>query len=389
MASSSHEPPTACHHHDDGDAAPGISWDRIVDQIHHAAIILDRRGIILQHNLTCVDLLATLYGWPSSQRLVLRAQSIAEILSDWPLDVRAIMQNTEASFTHGVCVQTEHYLGDPNAGLQRISLLIEPLWDDSTDRSDRRNEESSPYDTIQRSGKDPALNHVPWRKPEDIIAVKVAIRTLMPASQPRTPAALAAAPAPSQVDADSTRSPGAHPQSSAEPQNAGMMNALGDVHRTLAAAGVGLWHYDFSTDTATWSPRGLEILGSPKEIPDSFPKLLALAASPDQARLDAARREHLQSTKPAPIDVSFRIAVDRGKQYRWVTLRGNVSKWDTGSDGQPIPAASSGVILDVTEQRWAEQERNEQLRRLRTQHRQLADLFDDAPFFVVTTRGPE
>jgi PAS domain S-box-containing protein len=113
----------------------------------------------------------------------------------------------------------------------------------------------------------------------------------------------------------------------------------------------GLWDWpDLTSDVLWWSPRVYEFLdfSSDAFIPTSG-RLYELTHPDDRARVEQARRRHLEER--LPLDIEHRLRTRSG-DYRWFRVRGQATR---DRAGQPVRL--SGSVQDVTTHRLAEERR--------------------------------
>lgn len=111
---------------------------------------------------------------------------------------------------------------------------------------------------------------------------------------------------------------------------------------------VGLWDWDLVSGDLYWSPRIFDMLGvKPKSVKPDFDRFRNRIHPDDQARVDAAIREHLEERTAYSIE--FRLQHTDG-HYVWARARGQAS-WR--ADGTPVRMA--GALEDVTARKTAEE----------------------------------
>lgn len=128
-------------------------------------------------------------------------------------------------------------------------------------------------------------------------------------------------------------------------------------HLAVEAAEIGVWTWDFSTNTLAWSERMREIIGaSPDTEPtheNYFDRIHPQDRRIVEENTDRARLS-LQN-----FESEYRIIRADDRLLRWVSSTGRI-RYDTS--GNPI--GMHGVIQDITRRKEAELERNDLLRRL-------------------------
>jgi PAS domain S-box-containing protein len=113
---------------------------------------------------------------------------------------------------------------------------------------------------------------------------------------------------------------------------------------------LGLWDYNLQTGEAFFSRRRLEMLGyTPEEVEPHISWWGRLVHPDDIAKVLAAVNPHLEGRTPF-YECEHRLRSKSG-EYRWVLARGKVTQRD--KDG--IPLRLTGISLDTTERRRAEE----------------------------------
>ena len=122
---------------------------------------------------------------------------------------------------------------------------------------------------------------------------------------------------------------------------------------TLAqrASGAGTWDWDLTSGRLEWSPELYRLFGLDPSLPASFDLWNDLLHPDDREaaneRLDRALRDH------APLDSEFRFIRPDG-DLRWITALGHA----VYADGE-IPVRMTGICVDVTRRRVAEEEQRQ------------------------------
>ena len=126
--------------------------------------------------------------------------------------------------------------------------------------------------------------------------------------------------------------------------------ALRESHDRLrlvqSVTGVGLWDWDLTDDSVSWSDEIYEIVGVPRTADRFSADVWRAHVHPDDAR----RVEHTARAVLATgtlLDVEFRIVRADG-DIRWILSRGTVVRRDDG-----IPVRMVGLNLDITERKRA------------------------------------
>ncbi|MEO8586879.1 MAG: PAS domain-containing protein, partial [Acidobacteriota bacterium] len=116
----------------------------------------------------------------------------------------------------------------------------------------------------------------------------------------------------------------------------------------LEAAGLGAWDLDLAQDKAWRSPRHDEIFGYDSLLPEwGYRQFIERVVPEDRERVDRTFHGALEA---GPLDFECRIARPDG-EVRWISVHGRVY---FGGDGKPHRA--SGTILDVTDDKHAQEE---------------------------------
>jgi PAS domain S-box-containing protein len=121
------------------------------------------------------------------------------------------------------------------------------------------------------------------------------------------------------------------------------------LHRSLEAAGLGHWDFDFASGELVWSAQTRKLLGVEPGAPASRALLLSLVYDDDRPRFE----EHL--TRSARPDcehgrhLEFRIVVKDGS-VRWLE---DQSRIETNAAGMPVRAV--GIVRDITARKNTEE----------------------------------
>ena len=117
------------------------------------------------------------------------------------------------------------------------------------------------------------------------------------------------------------------------------------LRRAMDAAGVALWLWNVDTDAITMDDRAYELWGISKSGVVTFEDLSAHIHPADQGRVRAGFSATRALTGPYEID--FRIS--HQDDIRWISVRGQ------GNDAGIVGAVMSGIFLDVTGRKQAEE----------------------------------
>jgi len=140
--------------------------------------------------------------------------------------------------------------------------------------------------------------------------------------------------------------------------------ALDDTSRRLAriieAAELGIWWWDIDADRVEADERVADLFGVARHERSSAPLARYLAAiHPDDVESTTAEISAAIAARSA-YGATYRIRLPGGG-WRWVMARGHVD-----TDGNGLPAAVRGVIIDATRQLEAEQQLHASEERYRT-----------------------
>lgn len=143
------------------------------------------------------------------------------------------------------------------------------------------------------------------------------------------------------------------------------------LRMALAGIGAGVWDYDFSKRSGTWSPEMMELYGlSGRTRPPSRSELLSLIHPEDRQRVRLGSEEGIR--RGGPFAAEFRVQRSDGRLV-WISSRGVV---EHGPDGRPVRAR--GIDQDVTAARLAEILREQLLRTTAEQRDELESLYNSA-----------
>ena len=144
----------------------------------------------------------------------------------------------------------------------------------------------------------------------------------------------------------------------------------------LVAAGAGVWEYDFSTKTATWSPEMMGLYGfTGEQRPPSRDHLWSFLLDEDRERV--REEAHIQIAKGGPFATEFRFKRPDGATI-WVSSKGVV---ELGSDGRAQKAR--GIDQDITAAKEGEAQREALLRMSAERLSEQQALYDSAPIGLV------
>ena len=118
----------------------------------------------------------------------------------------------------------------------------------------------------------------------------------------------------------------------------------------MEAGRLGVWDYDLATDTVRGSPDLNRILGFPDDRPLDIDEIRSRYLPGEQERMRAASEAALKSGETY-FQVEFRFRRP-DESVRWLQLRAEMIL-----DGQGRPQSALGVLMDMTERKQAEEDR--------------------------------
>ncbi|MBN1595049.1 PAS domain S-box protein [candidate division FCPU426 bacterium] len=125
------------------------------------------------------------------------------------------------------------------------------------------------------------------------------------------------------------------------------------VELAIQGADLGLWDWDYARREIYFDPRGSEILGFPHiEIKQHLDSIRRLLAPEETASLAGIWEKHIKGKTPY-LTAEIRIQTPGGKQ-KWVLMCGKL----IARDGQGKPIRATGTLLDITDRKQAEEEKN-------------------------------
>jgi PAS domain S-box-containing protein len=118
----------------------------------------------------------------------------------------------------------------------------------------------------------------------------------------------------------------------------------------LSGARAAAWQWNILTNEQIWSPESYVLHGRDQRLgPPSYEDWLACLHPDDRAPIERRMREALEERSPEH-RTEYRVVFPTGEE-RWLTSLG---QFDYAPDGSPV--RMSGINLDITEQKWAQQE---------------------------------
>jgi len=135
----------------------------------------------------------------------------------------------------------------------------------------------------------------------------------------------------------------------------------------LTSAEIGAWSWDLETDELFWDDRMHDIFGLRRGSFDGSNEAFIACLHPeDRARVEQAMR-HCIDHPDNDLDIDYRVVWPEG-HIRYVTCRGAALR---GEDGKPVRV--TGVCLDISERKQAEQQLQRYAKRLEASNRELEE----------------
>jgi len=118
-----------------------------------------------------------------------------------------------------------------------------------------------------------------------------------------------------------------------------------ELRRAIDAAGVSLWSWNVDTDALVMDSRGYDLWDISSRRPLTFERLSEKIHPADRDRV----REAFSATRAieGSYEIDFRTIV--GKDVRWISARGQ------GNDAGIVAREMSGIFLDITDRKQAEE----------------------------------
>jgi PAS domain S-box-containing protein len=121
------------------------------------------------------------------------------------------------------------------------------------------------------------------------------------------------------------------------------------LESAMEAGNIAWWEMDCTTGDVTFSERKARMLGYQPEQFSHYSDFTRLLHPDDYEPTMQAMRDHLSGAK-GKYDAEYRIRTSNG-EYRWFHDIGGVS----GSDRQGTPLRATGLVIDITERKLAEE----------------------------------
>ena len=143
------------------------------------------------------------------------------------------------------------------------------------------------------------------------------------------------------------------------------------LQNVLEATTDGIWEWNLSTETMSFSSKYYTMLGyEPGEFPSSFESWFDLLHPEDRESTQRIANEWLESMD-GMYENSFRMRTKQG-EYRWIETKAKVVEYDSSGN----PEVLVGNHVDITKKRKAEQE-------LLQAHRRLSFHVENSPLAVI------
>ncbi|MCT7965296.1 PAS domain-containing protein [Laspinema sp. D1] len=150
----------------------------------------------------------------------------------------------------------------------------------------------------------------------------------------------------------------------------------------LESAKLGLWDYDLDSQEISGTPRCLEIVGL--DIPAmvmKYTRFVECLHPEDQDRVNRAVQRAI--TEQADYDIEYRIIRGTDESVRWIAAKGRAFYDDRGT-----AVRMGGVILDITERKKAEEERDRLLKQLEFEQQLLKAVLQQMPAGAIVAEAP-
>jgi PAS domain S-box-containing protein len=154
----------------------------------------------------------------------------------------------------------------------------------------------------------------------------------------------------------------------------------------LEAADLGTWDFEPGTGTLTWDERCRTIFGLRRDAPVDYAVFRAGLHPDDRDRVDEDVERSLALEGRGEYTSEYRVLRPDGSIH-WVSARGRGFFEGEGDARRAVRFI--GTLLDVTERKEAEAERERLLAELRTERERLAGVLAQAPVPISVLRGPE
>ena len=165
------------------------------------------------------------------------------------------------------------------------------------------------------------------------------------------------------------------------------VESLGErLNLALASADVGTWDFDPVSGALSWDARCRTIMGLPGDAPVDYAAFRAALHPDDREQTDEAVERALDPSGTGEYASEYRTVAADGTT-RWALARGRAFFEGEGRERRAVRFI--GTIIDNTERKVAEAERERLVGQLRTERERLAEVFARAPVSISVLRGPE
>ncbi|HEX6039354.1 ATP-binding protein [Longimicrobium sp.] len=154
----------------------------------------------------------------------------------------------------------------------------------------------------------------------------------------------------------------------------------------LESAEIGTWDYRPQTDRLTWDERCRRMFGLAPDAPVDWGVFIQGVHPDDRAQAEDAARRAMDPAVRSAYDVEYRV-VPPGGDVRWLRASGRARFEGEGADRRAV--RFTGTVIDVTERKQAEAERERLLREAETQRARLEQIFTEAPAVMALYTGPD
>jgi PAS domain S-box-containing protein len=121
----------------------------------------------------------------------------------------------------------------------------------------------------------------------------------------------------------------------------------------VEVAGFGIYHCDLRKGSAWWSHELYSLTGLTPDTPAGIERVRALTHPEDRERVRKAVQAAFSFPGAAVFEEEFRIVRADTGATRWLHVRGRTRSGAEG--GRPVTLAHTGIVLDVTERKEAEE----------------------------------
>ncbi len=154
----------------------------------------------------------------------------------------------------------------------------------------------------------------------------------------------------------------------------------------LAAADVGTWDFDPATGALELDERARRMLGVEAEAPVGPERIVEGLHPDDRRRMEVAARKALDPATGGAFQVESRVERP-GSETCWIRASGRAY---FGGEGEVRRAVRfTGTVVDVSDAKRAEAERERLLRDAETQRARLEQIFTEAPAVMALYSGPD